>query len=29
MRANNEIETERNDQGRQFVYIFDKEAINL
>lgn len=29
MRPNNEIETERNDQGKWFIYILDKETINL
>lgn len=29
MGHNNEIKTERNDQGEQFVNILDKETINL
>jgi len=28
-RSNNEIENEKNDQGRQFLYFLDKETINL
>lgn len=28
-RPNNEIETERKDQGRRFIYFLDKETIHL